>query len=402
MFSGQAAQSAPVGYRALAMGALAIIALWAISGEFGRVTSPHGLWDFGAFLASGRAAAEGLDPYGIYPPLTPHVRFPGFEAWNPNLNPPISALLFQLFDVGDPGTVRNVWLGISIVAYAGAVLLLLRRYAWGPEGIAIGIWAFALAGFWDTLFLGQIYLPLVTASVGAWLLLERGRTISAGVLIGLVIAMKPNFLVWPVLLFLSGFYRPAIVAGVTAGLISAVPLFVFGAGIYVQWITLVLGDGDRAFFLTNASFSGLAARMGVPVLGSIAGMVLLLGLAASAFRRRPDVMRVSGLALLASVLASPLGWIHYTLFLLPVLLHHWRRPSIWAVAALLTIPVPLVLGFFGASALVQSTVGSVYGWALVLLLIMLVFDEWSNGASVREWGGRSSRTAFAPRSGNAL
>lgn len=401
MFSGQAAQPAPAGSitRLLAMCALTILALWAISGEFGRVVAPHGLWDFGAFLASGRAAAEGLDPYGIYPPLTPHVTFPGFKAWNPNLNPPISALLFQLFDFGDPATAKNVWLGASIVAYAAAVFLLIRRYAHGPEGFAIGIWAFALAGFWDTLFLGQIYVPLVTASVGAWLLLERGSTVWAGVLIGLVIAMKPNFLVWPVLLFLSGSYRPAIVSGVVAGLISAVPLLVFGPGIYMQWITLVLGDGDRAFFLTNASFSGLSARMGVPVLGSIAGLALLLGVAAWAFWRRPDVMRVSGLALLVSVQASPLGWIHYTLFLLPVLLHHWRRPWIWLVAALLTIPVPLVLGFFGASALVQSTVGSVYGWALLLLLAVLVIDE---VMSVTEARGRSSRSASVPQPGNAL
>ena len=34
---------------------------------------------------------------------------------------------------------------------------------------------------------------------------------------------------------------------------------------------------------------------------------------------------VSALALVAAILASPLGWIHYTLFLLPVILGHWHR-----------------------------------------------------------------------------
>ncbi|MFD2815791.1 hypothetical protein ACFSYD_17730 [Paracoccus aerius] len=49
---------------------LAAASVIAMIGELGRVLPPHGLWDFGAFVASGRAAAEGLDPYGIYP-LTP-------------------------------------------------------------------------------------------------------------------------------------------------------------------------------------------------------------------------------------------------------------------------------------------------------------------------------------------
>lgn len=97
--------------RSLVMVLLALASIWSMTQEFGRVASPHGLWDFGAFIASGRAAAEGLDPYGIYP-LTPHVVLPGFEAWNPNLNPPISALLFQLFDLAPPEVSLRVWLWI--------------------------------------------------------------------------------------------------------------------------------------------------------------------------------------------------------------------------------------------------------------------------------------------------
>lgn len=58
---------------------LAVLSLWVINVEFSRVVSDHGWWDFGAFVASGRAAATGLDPYGIYP-LSHHDVFPGFEA----------------------------------------------------------------------------------------------------------------------------------------------------------------------------------------------------------------------------------------------------------------------------------------------------------------------------------
>src|SRR5215217_3664640 len=149
--------------------ALAVLSAYVIASEYPRVISDHGLWDFGSFVASGRAAREGLNPYGVYP-LTLRVELPGFESWNPNLNPPISALLFQLFDLAEPHRAFQVWRWISVAFYAVTVLLLVLRFR-GPEAPLIALWAFALAGFWDTLFLGQIYLPLVFAAVAAWLLL---------------------------------------------------------------------------------------------------------------------------------------------------------------------------------------------------------------------------------------
>ncbi len=361
---------------AMAWSVLAILSLWSLRREFRRVLSEHGLWDFGAFVASGRAAANGLDPYGIYPPLTPHVVFPGFESWNPNLNPPISALLFQLFDTADPAATFQVWLIISVLCYAAAVLLLLWRYRDRFYTPLIGIWAFGLAGFLDTLYLGQIYTPLVLAAVGAWLLMERGKMIEAGILMGLLVSMKPNFLVWPVLLFLAGYRRSSLVSVVTAAIIAAIPLFIFGPEIYFNWLGLVAGDGDRAIFLTNASLSGLAARAGLAWLGTPISALLLLSLAYWAFRYRPSLLDVSALALLASLVASPLGWTHYTLFLLPVIFHHAHRVWIWPVAAALAVPVPFVLAQFGKAPWTQLTSGSVYGWALVWLLVILGWRAW--------------------------
>ncbi|MBJ6123965.1 glycosyltransferase family 87 protein [Microvirga splendida] len=354
---------------------IVIAGLLAIHAEFPRIVHEHGLWDFGSFVASGRAASEGLNPYGIYP-LTLRVELPGFESWNPNLNPPVSALLFQAFDMADPHVAYQVWRWISVAVYAAAILLLVSQVGNRAEALVIAVWAFALAGFWDTLFLGQIYLPLVFAGIAAWLLLERGEGFWAGLLIGIVVAMKPNFLVWPVLLFLSGRYRPAVAAFVTACAISLVPLVLYGPEVYRQWLELVAADGERALFLTNGSFSGLAARAGVPFLGLVLGFLLLAGLAAWAFWRRPDVLTVSAMALLASVLASPLGWIHYTLFLLPVIVRYWHRPAMRVVALLLIIPVPFIIDQLGKPAWIQLTIGSVYGWALVLCLAILVTDEW--------------------------
>ncbi|MFC5485122.1 glycosyltransferase family 87 protein [Microvirga aerilata] len=375
----------------LIVAVLAVLAIWA---EFPRIAHEGGLWDFGSFVASARAAKEGLNPYGIYE-LTLHVELPGFESWNPNLNPPISALLFRVFDVADPHMAYRIWRWISIAFYAATVFLLARRFG-GVQAMIFALWAFALAGFWDTLFLGQIYLPLVFAGVAAWLLLERGQGLAAGILIGIIVAMKPNFLVWPALLFLSGYYRPVVAAGLTAGIISAIPLLVYGPEIYRQWFELVASDRERAFFLTNGSFAGLSARAGVPLLGLILSLALLAGLALWAFRLRPNVLAASALALVAALLASPLGWIHYTLFLLPVFLVHWHRPVMRIVALLLIIPVPFVIDQFTKATWIQLTIGSVYGWALVLCLAMLMMDEWQR---MKEGGlSRQTRAALPEKS----
>ena len=355
----------------IAAALLTLFSLWVIWAEWPRIAPPHGLWDFGAFLASGRAAAEGLNPYGIYPPLTPHVVFPGFEAWNPNLNPPISALLFQLFDLAPPEVSFRIWSWVSIGLYAATIALLVHRYVRGPEAVVLIAWAGALAGFWDTLYLGQIYIPLVLAAVGAWLLLERGEHVWAGMLIGLVIAIKPNFLVWPVLLFLAGHRKLSLISVGTAAVISIIPVLFFGVEIYRQWAELVVSDGERAMFLTNASLSGFTARAGIPYLGLVLSGAMLLALAAWALWKQPSVMQASSFALVGAVLASPLGWIHYTLFLLPVIVSHWRFWPMWLVAAMLCIPVPMIINQFGASASVQLTTGSAYGWALVLCLATL-------------------------------
>lgn len=326
------------------------------------------LMDFGSFIASGQAAGQGLDPYGIYP-LTFHVELPGFETWNPNLNPPPSLPLFQALAGLVPAQAFRLWWGLSLLSYGAAVWLLARRHGGGVVPV---LWAFALAGFWDTLVLGQIYLVLVLAAVAAWLLLERGRGVAAGLLIGLVVAVKPNFAVWPVLLLLAGHARPAMAAAAAAALVALVPLLLYGPAVYGQWIELVLRDGNRAIFLTNASLSGLGHRLGLPMLGTALSLGLLAALAAWARRARPSPLHASALALAAAVLASPIAWVHYTLFLLPVFFALPLSPPLAVAAALLVVPVPLVLRFLDAPPWQQATIGSAYGWAAVLILAGLL------------------------------
>jgi hypothetical protein len=292
----------------------------------------------------------------------------------------------------------RIWWAISVLCYAATVLLLVRRHA-HRQALFPALAAFALAGFWDTLLLGQIYLPLVLAGTAAWLFLERGERVRAGVLIGLVVAMKPNFLVWPAILFLAGHRTVAVAAIITAAAVSAIPLIVLGPEVYRQWFALIASDRERAVFLTNASLGGLAARVGLPKLGVVLGLALLAGLALWALRQRPNVLRASGPALVAALLASPIAWVHYTLFLLPILFARWQWLSIRVVTALLMIPVPFIIGQFGRPSWVQLTTGSVYAWAVVLCFLALLAAECRE--ALRRYS-RSRRSSVALEGEEAL
>lgn len=334
---------------------------------------PRGnLMDFGSFIAAGRAAAEGLNPYAVYP-LTLHVVLPGFESWNPNLNPPASVLLFEGLARFDPHRAFALWWLGSMVCYIVAVRVLI-----GPitrlETLERTGWALALAGFWDTLVLGQIYLPLVLAGAFAWRLILRRRGEVAGLLIGVVAAFKPNFLVWPLLLFFSGHPRPALAAFATAALVSAAPLLVYGTEIYRQWLTLLVGDSGRAWFLTNVSLGGLTARAGLPWVGALLGAILLAAAAGWAIRYRPSGEAVSGVALVVGLLASPIAWIHYTLFLLPLFARRSWTPPLWIAAALLAVPVRAIIPLLHSPQWVRISIGSIYTWAVIMVLVSLVID----------------------------
>jgi hypothetical protein len=348
------------------LAAIPLLAL-AVTGLSAALPTPV-LFDFGSFWESGRAAAAGLDPYATYP-LTFRVSIGGFAIENPNLNPPAALPLFDLFARADPHLAFRRWWAVSMAAWIGALALLAARSPGADpwRGVAL-LWACALAGLWDTLVLGQVYLPLALAAVAAWILLEDRRDLPAGLLIGLLAAVKPNFLVWPVLLAIAGHRRPAAWAGVSFAALSALPAILYGPGVYADWAAVVAGEGARAAFPTNASLMGFVVRAGLPREAGLAiGVALLLGCAAWARRRRPGIVATGSVALTAAILASPIAWVHYLLFLLPVFVAHGGSWAVRAAAALLLVPVPMVLGALGGSTATALGLGSLHGWAAVLL-----------------------------------
>lgn len=323
-----------------------------------------GMADLGSFYESGRAAARGLNPYGVYPLVLYAERGPAAAV---NLNAPFSAVLFAPLALAEPGDARRGWYVASLAAFIGVVTLLQRTSPGARQPWRIA-WALGLAGIWETLRLGQVYAFLALASTAAWLLLAS-RPVTAGVVLGLVIAVKPTFVVWALALLLAGHTRAGRSALLAAGLLGAAPLLVSGAGVYGQWLAVASIEAVSAD-PANASLSGVLARLGAQPLARVLSGLLLGAVAVWAWRCRPDARRVSGVALVVLLLAAPLAWVGYSVFLLPIFFGlRWTSPLKLAAGLLL---VPLSLVQYGASVAppaLAPLVGSVYcvAWLLVLV-----------------------------------
>ncbi|WP_445504262.1 hypothetical protein [Microvirga sp. G4-2] len=82
----------------------------------------------------------------------------------------------------------------------------------------------------------------------------------------------------------------------------------------------------------------------------------------------------SGLGGFAPDLASRLDPLQ--VFLLPVIWSDWHKPVMRVVALLLLVPVPFVIDQLAKPRWIQLTTGSVYGWTMVLCLLVLIDHEW--------------------------
>jgi len=324
--------------------AIALCALIAMAAVH-VLSSRDKLRDFTTFAQAGRAYQDGLDPYVLYKEADPAAGIaPGtpLETGSPNLNPPISIYPFSLIAGADPFAVRDGLNVVSAAIYAALCFVLLKAYPWQRRPL-IMLWLLAVAGFWYTLLLGQIYIPLFALGLGALLLIERGRNlIWAGVLVGLVVAIKPNFGVWPLFLLLAGHRKLALTAIVVAAAVSAVPLMIDGPELYSQWLDAARAY-PRAAIAPNASMFGVATRLGLPEAGYVIAAGLIAAGGYCAWRWRLTAREASGWSVMLTLFVGPLTWVGYTLFMLPLLMtRRWAR---WEVAVAATMLVPAGLGW---------------------------------------------------------
>jgi hypothetical protein len=368
-----------VGIVALALYA-AFMLMWHVANQQSLATHFYG--DFGRFYYSTIAAAHDGSLYGPSP-ATPLAITPTLTRQFWNMNPPyVQAMLIPL--VSRPLAAAYRWwviLNLLGAAAAGAMLFAELRPRLGARAwFVLGCILIAAAPTTTWAKTGQLtglLLPLATA---LWVAARHDRWSRAAVAAGLLIALKPFFA--PILiLWLPPDRRRTLPLVIMAGL----ALVVFGAAIYglpayVEWVR-AMGDARNwlwaatngsihAPFAKAALFSELAAgRFPDPsaapiIVGMYAGAVIL-GLGTWRTARESSTDRALLIAMLTSLLASPLGWMYYGWLLAGPLAACWSERSV-RTAVLLTAPLWMAPFFWIESwhgPLAMFTIGSVFTWA---------------------------------------
>lgn len=351
--------------------------IWLIINAVFVFSSLGAPYDFGSFYASGQFASQGKNPYSTDSPLIFGAEFPGIDHFGiaPNLNPPISVPIFEQITIFTVQNAVSIWRIASAFFYVALVLASLRYSNPSgrntPNNLWRLSWALALAGFWHCLQLGQIYILMLLLTVAAWIWLKQGRVILGGVALGLLIAIKPNFVFWAFALLAARNGRSFLTAGLTSIGVSIIPALMYGPEIYVQWMEASIRFApDLLIFPGNNSFQGLTARFDLPGLGAVLGGILSVGMLFFIFVKKPAWHVIHGIGIITSLLISPIAWTGYTLLAIPILLEKekWNTPY-WVSAVIFTIPFLIILELFQTSFFNFVFWGWFYGWGLIILLV---------------------------------
>lgn len=328
-----------------------------------------GLKIFGSYWVSGRAALEGQNPYESYS-LTWNALFDIAEI---NLNPPTVLPLFEFIANFDPVAAARTWTIVAALLFATINIALIRGQEESIQRQQI-IWMFLAPSFANTLHIGQLYIFLFALAAGAWTCLRQEKNFIAGVLIGVLCVVKPNFLVWPLFLLLTRQWRPTLSAALTSITFVGLSIILYGYDIYLQWLTAFLIDRHAERFLIETSIYGYVSRLGFPALGTVTSVIFFLGSALFVWHYRIEKSDASRLALVVAILASPLAWVDYTLCLIPAMI---SRPWEWKLtvaAALLMTPHAVPISMMGGSMWMTIVGGSIYFGAIVLIFIAFLIE----------------------------
>lgn len=293
-------------------------------------------YDFGIFYRSAVALWQGGS---LYP------------AGQPNFLPPGSIVLLSPLAVLPPIVAYRLFLIGSVVAVVAALAMVVRAVHSGSARATIVVGAtMASPGLLVTLAQGQIYTLLALGLSTAWVLDRSGRSVGAGIVLGVVVAVKPILL--PVLLWpaIRGHRRGSSAGLATAALITLVGVLVAGPAQTLRYLAVVR-TGFPHEDLDNASLATAGLRLftqgrqfapviDAPLLGWAVSAVAVAILLLTLLRARGDLSLWSIVA--ASLMTSPIAWRGYLVLLVPgVLILAVRDRTRWlgAIAlALLLLP----------------------------------------------------------------
>src|SRR5579862_4899872 len=284
-----------------------------------RSASP--VQDFGIFRVAAKAVLHGRSPF---PPATAE----GVAHFDKFVYPPSTALLFAPL-AGVPLKVAQVVMLVLAIACVVAALRLLDVTDWRCYGVAV-----MSAPAVNSLALGAVTPLLLVGVAAGWR--YRDRPGLSGAVVGLTTLGK--LFLWPVGLWLLATrrLRATLVAVVTATGLVLVGWAVIGfAGFrsYPHLLRVLARAEEGTSYSPVALFglSGSAAGLLTVLLGALVVLAVLL-----AARGAGGDRRSLALAVIGSLLVTPIVWLHYFLLLfVPNGLYRPRLSPLWFAPVLL-------------------------------------------------------------------
>jgi hypothetical protein len=332
----------------------ACVILFTVSLSFLQKQPAAGYRPFGTYWASGRAAVHGLNPFAQYPEtFISKVPSEPRGLADLNLNPPCTIPFFQLLGHLSLGAFARIWtIASALLFMLTAGVVLWRQPEMQKRQV---LWLLLCAPVLDTIHGAQIYGLLLLLCALAWAFREHEN--AAAIAIGLLVAIKPSMIFWPLFLWVAGHRRIAWRAALVTTITSLLPLLLYGPRIYAQWFTATRGD-QHWHWPTDIALMPLLARTGHPRLGVATALLATAALVHWAWKKKPDLLGASGVGICAGILCAPLAWHTYILMVAPfAVARPWAKLSTFA-ACLLMIP----------TAFAAAPGSVVYLIALVILL----------------------------------
>jgi hypothetical protein len=318
------------------------------------------------------------------------------------MNPPHFHLLILPLALLGPLPAVLLWAALNIGALVVGLRLIARELglAWTWSGLGWTLFAVAVSAATGTIVLtGQVTFVIMLPFTLAWVAARRGRWTTAGVYLGVVVSLKPFLAIFAIYLLATRRLAAAVTMALTGALCCLVGLIIFGPHAYVAWLG-ALSAVDWTWAPMNVSITALVARtlgenpvyaplLHAPALVRPVSLVLAALVALTSLllvirdRSGESADRAFGILTLASLLASPLGWVYYLPLVTGPALALWQssRARRFPLRDLLVgaSVVGLVTPLFATvwlrdRAWWTPTLGSIYVWTTLALWTSVLLD----------------------------
>jgi alpha-1,2-mannosyltransferase len=273
--------------------------------------------DLDVYRLAGQVLLDGGDFYQLPGPL----QF---------LYPPFAALLAVPLALLPVALVQVAW------TVAGALMIIAVLHRWGQTGWRLSLWStvvvYAVLPVNQTLAFGQLGIILVALvaldlAPGPRVLTGR-RLLPEGVLTGVAAALKLTPMIFVLYLLAVRRWRTSLTATITAGALTILAVIILPGASLDFWWRLAHGDtglGHSLIYYTNQSvYADFVRAFRLAPIGSVLGLlasaaVVALGVwAAAVWHRAGEVRFAVALCGVASLLASPVSWLHHFVWVVPL------------------------------------------------------------------------------------